>query len=101
MLDRGVDGEEEEEAKQMVATPGSDEVPTTGEGRPQLRRRRHMKRAARRHIKRAARRPRRGEGEGGGVWGERREWRLPFISRRGGIRATGREIDAGHGGAHH
>jgi hypothetical protein len=93
VLDGGVDGEEEEAAKRMVATPGSDEVPTTGEGRPELRRRRHKKRAARG--------PRREEGEGGGVRGERRESGVPFIGRRGGIRTPGREIDAGHGGSHH
>lgn len=37
VLDGGVDGEEEEAAKQMAATPGSQEVPSTGEGRPELR----------------------------------------------------------------
>jgi hypothetical protein len=40
-------------------------------------------------------------GEGGGVWGERRESGVPFIGRRGGRETPGREIDAGHGGAHH
>ena len=54
MLDGGEDGEEKEAAKQMVATLGSNEVPTTGEGRPELRRRRHKKRAARREERERA-----------------------------------------------
>uniref|UniRef100_A0A0E0NW32 DUF834 domain-containing protein n=1 Tax=Oryza rufipogon TaxID=4529 RepID=A0A0E0NW32_ORYRU len=33
----GEAGEEEVVAKRMVATPGSEEVPTTGEGPPELR----------------------------------------------------------------
>ncbi|EEC79494.1 hypothetical protein OsI_20543 [Oryza sativa Indica Group] len=57
-------GEEEVAAKQIVATPGSEEVPTGEEGRPEL------------HDGGGARRKRRGSQERGGgglvVWGERR-----------------------------
>ena len=74
----GEAGEEEVATKRMVATPGSREIPTAGEGRPEL----HNGDGD------GARRTRRGgqgeEAEGRGVLGERRGSGLLFIGWGGG-----------------
>jgi hypothetical protein len=87
VLDGGVDGEEEEAAKQMVATPGSEEVPSTGEGQPALR-----DGGGAGRERRFYRRGGRGEGEKNGLCEGRKEGvGAPFY------RPEGREKGAGEG----